>query len=166
MTLYSQISKGGTASAMGCDFRDVSIKIDEGLNTEVGYNGCGKFQDQTNPNSGAVRGQMPVTKQMASVEFTVLFSPEVLANFNPEDKLDVGTEFSTSFVYTGPLFDETNNHKATFDINRAVIETLSFPIVDGVRAVRVTTKLLAVGDTMPLSLTLDTNVANFNSYVG
>ena len=166
LTLYPQAAKGGTAYQTDCAFRDMMIKITEGLNENIGYDGCGKYQDQNDPNSGSVRGQMPVGKQKAEVEYTLLLTPEVVANFNPEDKLIKGTEFSMEFIYLGTLIDATYNHKATFSVNKAIIKDVDFTMVDNVRAVKITTELLSVGDTMPVDLEIVSGIANFNNYVG
>lgn len=169
MNLYSGVGKGGTTYATNCDFYGLTASINENLNTEIGYTGCAKYQDDTNPNSAAVRGEMPATEQTCGVVFTMKHTPELKNNFNFEVARENGDQtsglLSADWTFKGDPIDGTYFHQAIISLNAFRVESLSYPTIDSVRGLEVTTAPQAINNVMPLTLEIITNVADFSTFV-
>lgn len=166
LTLNDAASMGGSDLALGCDFRDTVITINQNLNTDAGYEGCGRFQDD-DPELGAIRGSMKTKGQTVVWESTMVLSPDLVANFDPVEKMIAGAVISAEQKYTGGEITTGHNFEATFTLNKAVIAETELVQVDGgTQGIRIKTLPMAVGNTLPLTLLLKSDVPNFNSYVG
>lgn len=166
LTLNTAAALGGTDVLPGCDLRDTVIRINENLNLEAGYNGCALFQDD-NPDMGAIRGSCRSKGQTVEFETTMVLTPDIVTNFDPVAKLYSGASISMKIVFTGALITGAYYHTATFTLNKAVLSNVELiDIDDGTQGIRLVTEPMAVNDTMPLSLAIQTDVADFNTYVG
>jgi hypothetical protein len=166
MTLYPQPSKAGTAYAAGCDFHSFTATITENLNLDIGYS-CAKFQTEGNPKTGQIRGSLPVTEQTAAVEFQAMMTPELKAGMNFESLRDAGTAVSAKWDFLGPIIGVTiYNEKATFSLNKFTVGGISYPTINSVRGIQITTQPEAIGAVMPLELEIVSPVADFSTFVG
>lgn len=165
-TIYPLINFGGTPIATNCIIREFTATINENLNVEGGYAGCALFQDD-NPLLGAVAGSLDSTGQTVTYDILLIADSAVLQSFPVHPRLKAGTEFSLKQVYTGSVISGAETHKAEFKLSRAVIASVEWVAVDGgSQGIRIVTEPLAVGNAMPFSLELTTNVASFATYVG
>jgi hypothetical protein len=157
---------GGDDVALGCDFRSANITINENLNTDAGYEGCALFQDD-DPNLGAIRGGMRTRGQTVTFEAICVLTPGLVTDFDPVEKMIAGAIISAELKYVGGAINVTHDFEATFNLNKAVIATAELVDVDdGIQGIRITTEPLAVGNVMPLTLLVKSDVPNFNAYVG
>ncbi|MCY7374752.1 MAG: hypothetical protein LH472_02115, partial [Pyrinomonadaceae bacterium] len=163
VTIYPEIEFAGTAVTTECLIKDFSLTINE--NVTLNYD-CILFQDG-NKALGQIAGDAQSSGQTVSLEFTMIADSDVLTAFAVNTRLKAGTEFSMINSFTGPIISGINAHQADFRLSRAAIASVEWTDVEGGgQGLRVTTEPLAVGNSMPLSLWLTTNVANFNTYVG
>lgn len=166
LTLNDGAAFGGADVELGCDFRDTTITINQNLNTEAGYEGCALFQDD-DPDKGAIRGKMTTKGQTVTWESTMVLSPALVTDFDPVEKMIEGAAISAKLKFIGAAITVDHDFEATFTLNKAVIDEVELVQVDGgTQGIRIKTKPLAVSNTMPLTLLLKTDVANFNTYVG
>ncbi|MDQ3747968.1 MAG: hypothetical protein M3367_02970 [Acidobacteriota bacterium] len=166
LTIFPNISYGGTAIATTCLVRGFTATINENLNVDGAYAGCGLFQDG-NPNLGAIAGSLDSTGQTVSVEFTMVADSATLQAFSVNARLKAGTQFSAKMIYTGGLITGTHYHKATFGLSKAVISSAEWVSLEGgVQGIRIVTEPLAAGNLMPFTLNLITDVADFATYIG
>ncbi|MCD9188237.1 MAG: hypothetical protein LUM44_17610 [Pyrinomonadaceae bacterium] len=167
MSIYSQPSKGGTAYALGCDFYNFQASINENLNMEIGYSGCQKFQIDNDPTSAQIRGSLPITEQVAAVEFSAKLTPELKAAADFEALMEAGTALSADWTFLGKIIGATiYNQKATFSLNKFTIGGISYPTIDSVRGIQIATQPEAVSSVMPLELEIISPVADFSTFVG
>lgn len=166
LTLHNAASLEGSTVLPGCDFRDAVITINENLNAAAGYNGCALFQDG-NADRGAIRGSMRSTGQTVEWSATLVLTPDIVNNFDPVGKLYSGAVFSSQFYFAGAQIVVGHFHEATFTLNKAVVASAELIELDGgTQGLRIVAEPLAVGGTMPLTLAMRSNVADFNTYVG
>lgn len=163
LTLNDDAALAGSNTLPGCGVRDTIIKINENLNTD-NYN-CPLFQDG-NPDRGAIRGEMLSGGQTIEFSTTMLLTPSIATDFDPLAKLYSGASVSVKIKFTGALITGIYFHEATFTLNKGVIASMELVDYDGIQGVRLVFEPLAVSDIMPLSLVIQTDVANFNTYVG
>ena len=166
LTLNDDESMGGTDVELGCDFRSTNITINEELLADAGYEGCALFQDD-DPNKGAIRGSMRTKGQTVTFETIAVLSPGLVTDFDPVEKMIAGAVISAELKYIGGVINESHDFEATFTLNKAVIATAELVEVDGgTQGIKITTEPLAVGNIMPLTLLIKSDVPNFNAYVG
>jgi hypothetical protein len=166
MNIYSEPAKSGTAYALGCDFYNFQANINENLNLDIGYSGCQKFQVDSDPASGQIRGSLPITEQTAGVEFSAKLTPELKAAADFEALRLTGTELSADWTFLGKLITGIHYQKATWSLNKFTIGQLSYPTIDSVRGINIVTQPEAVGAVMPLELEIISPVADFSTFVG
>jgi len=169
MHLYSQEAKGGTDYALGCDFYDFKATITENLNLDIGYQ-CAKFQTENDPNTGQIRGQMPVTEQAAAVEFSASLTPELKAAADFKALQKSGAALSADWTFAGGVFANVASvdysRYAKFSLNKFTIGGLSYPTINSVRGIAITTQPEAIGAVMPLELEIVSPVPTFATFVG
>lgn len=170
MNIYSQPEKAGTAYALACDFYDFKATITENLNLDIGYTGCAKFQTEGNPATGIIRGSLPVTEQTAGVEFSARLTPELKAAADFKALQKSGAALSADWTFLGEVFANVAsvdyNRKATFSLNKFTIGNLTYPTIDSVRGIAITTQPEAIGSVMPLELEIISHVPTFATFVG
>lgn len=169
MNIYSDVSGGGTAYALGCDFYDFNATINENLNTEIGYM-CAKFQTDGNPATGQIRGQMPVTEQQVNVEFQACMTPAILAAANFEALRTAGTPISADWKFLGGLIANVASvdyfNQALFKLNKFTIGAIDYPTINSVRGIHIVTQPEAISSVMPFELHLQSAVPDFSVFVG
>lgn len=166
MNIYSQPAKAGTTYALGCDFYNFQATITENLNLDIGYAGCSQFQTANDPSTAQIRGSMPITEQAAAVEFSAKITPELKAAADFETLRDAGTFLSADWTFLGKLISGANYQQAKFSLNSFTIGGLSYPTIDSVRGIQITTQPQAIGSIMPLELEIISPVATFATFVG
>lgn len=166
ISLYPQANQGGTAFDIDpCDLKDLSLNINENLNTEIGY-GCPRYQVTGNSKSGLIRGQLPPGNQEAGASFSLVNSPDLVDEFDPEDKHETNELFSAKFESIGSTITGAHKNTARFLINQCRIGELTAPSFDGVEGVGITCAMEAQGNVMPLTLEVISDVPNATTFVG
>ena len=156
---------GGSGYELECGFYEFKAAVANNLNTEIGYSaGCAEFQDGTT-GSGAIRGEMPITTQNVSTEFTAKLTEGIKNNVDPNKLMKNGTPFSYEIEFLGELIDATNKHSAKFIFDKCVAQNVEYPEIDSVIGIKAEAELLYVDNVMPFRLELITNVADFSTFV-
>lgn len=163
--IYPQINFGGTAIEVLCDFRGVRIGYNPNRDPNAGYLGCGKFQNQSDPNSGNVRGSFPAGNPTTSLYFTLIKSIAFAQGFDPLAKMRAQTQFSIDFTYTGVLMSGITgtpiNYKAIFRYKKLTVESVVQGDENGKGTYEITTKPLSLGQSYPLEVQLFNKIASY-----
>lgn len=163
--LYPEDDFGGTPIPTVCLIRDVSLTINENINVDAGYEGCGLFQDD-DPTKGAVAGELISEGQTVDFEFTIVADSDIIQDMTLHERIKTGLEFSLDWTFTGSIIAGTTPHSAVFKLNRAVISSHEWVAIEGgQQGIRIQCQPLASGNIMPLTLELTTDVADFATYI-
>jgi hypothetical protein len=147
-----------------CDFRSFNFSLNNNPLLEQGYLGCGKYQDQANPESGAIRGSLEIGTQQVTCEYILLMSPDVATTFNPFGKARLQSYFSTELLYQGSQIGAgPEKHQALFRFARQVVSAVAIAPIEGLAAYRVTAQPLALGQQMPVTLEVINDVASYTA---
>lgn len=163
-TIYPAANLGGTAIATDCLMKSFSASINENLDQENAYN-CVRYQDGNN-KLGQIAGQMYVGRQEVSYEFTMIADSAMIAAFDLKNRLKAGTEFSLKNLFEGSVFFNTFKHEAVLKLMKAKIASINWQEVGGgTEGFTIQTQPLSNGNVMPLELDVQTNVADFATYI-
>lgn len=157
LKLYPQKDLGGTVFNVNCDFRDFEFSINNNLLLDAGYLGCAKYQNQSDPESGAVRGKCEIGDPTVQFNFTMIMNDA----YDAYDKMKTMQSISAQLDYVGSVISGSDTHKASFILNHANIVDIDHSPVDGENALRITTEPLALGQIMPVSLVVVNDVASY-----
>lgn len=160
--IYPQVDFGGTPVNSECILDTFNLTINE--NVELNYN-CARFQDG-DPTKAAIAGSGNSSGQTVGFEATVQADSEFVQTLDIYERIKSGTPFSITIEFDGgEIGSSGENHMALFKINRTTIDDHSWVPALGKQGIRFVTSPLASGNSFPLSLELQTNVANFSSYI-
>ena len=157
VNLYPEKELGGSAFTLGCDFRDLEVSINNNLAADDGYQGCAKFQDDADPESGAVRGKLEIGTPSVQLSFTMIQND----GYDAYDKMQKMASISASFKYEGKVIESNNKHFAEFLLNHGNISDIDHTPVEGKNGLRITTEPLALGQVMPISLLVQNDVSSY-----
>jgi hypothetical protein len=163
-TIYSAANLGGTAIATDCLMKSFSASINENLDLENAYN-CVRYQDGTS-SLGQIAGQMYIGRQEVSYEFTMIADSVMVNAFDLKNRLKAGTEFSMKNFFEGSVITGAFRHEATLKLLKAKVASISWTDTGGgLEGFTIQTQPLSNGSVMPLELDVQTNVADFNTYI-
>jgi len=149
-----------------CIVRGFNLTVNNNLNVEGGYAGCGLFQDGDS-TKGAIAGSLDSNGQTVSFELTIVADSDVMQDFDLTNRIKTGAPFSLKMAYQGPNIGATATpFLAEFKLNKATITDYEWVGLEGgTQGLRLVTAPLAVGNLLPLSLELTSNVESFASYI-
>lgn len=162
LKIYPQASLGGSPLTITCRYRSFNFGLENNNIQDQGYLGCAIYQTANTPESGAVRGSYPLGDQNASFEFVVLIDTTV--TLDPFAKQVAQTELSAELIATGGAIGATTKvHKATLKINKMTYKTVQIDSLGGINVWRISAPPLAIGQTMPVSLEVENDVASYTT---
>jgi len=116
VSIFPQASLGGTATVVGCNFRNVSIGYNTGTNFDAGYV-CPEYAITGDSNSGLVRGSAPSGNPEITLSFSLVKTILFAQNFDPISKLRAQSQFSISFNYIAGLMPGITGTAIPFSAN-------------------------------------------------
>lgn len=160
LKVYPQVSLGGSPVTITCNYRSFNFSLNNNNIADQGYLGCGLFQTSGNPDSGAIRGSYPLGEQEATFEFVVMIAEAL----DPFSKMIAQTQLSAELIATGGTISGTTKvHKSTLKVNKMTYKTVQIDNLGGMNVWRISAPPLALGQTMPVSLEVENDVASYTS---
>lgn len=163
--LFPEGNLGGAVVLPGCDFRGLDFSHDNNLLADQGYQGCGKFQDQSDRASGSVRGNLPKGRSQTEIGFTTLVSKGLAQGFNPLRRYRQQSTFSADLTWTGKLIGNFNAvdyyHYLTLEMNKLTIAEFDYDATDTLDMFSIKAATLAAGSAQPFAFKLQNNVPSY-----
>lgn len=166
VSLFQEPAFGTTfpASNPGCGFRNVQIVYGTGLDAGSGY-GCPKFQNQSDPNSGAVRGEIGYGNPTIELNFSLIKTRAFAQAFNPRDKFRKDAKFSALFDYVGGAIPGVTgtpiNFEAKFKYPKLTISSIAFADENGKDSYDIKTLPISLGNEFAFEVEVVNNVASY-----
>lgn len=165
LKLYPNANQGGTVQDVGCDFRGFTLNHLNNLLEAQGYQGCGKYQVQTNPNSGAVRGSLPKGKAQTDISFMALVSKAFAQIFNPFKRFREQSVFSAELAWLGALIANVAGtdyfHFLKVKMNKLTINDVTYDATDTLDMYSISANTLAAGSVQPFEIQLQNNIPSY-----
>ena len=163
--LFPNANLGGAVVLPGCDFRGFNINHNNNLLTEQGYQGCAKFQDQNDPESGSVRGDLRKGKSQTDIGFMALVSKSLAQSFNPMQRLRKQSIFSADLTWKGGLIANVAGvdyfHQLVCEMNKLTINDFDYDATDTLDMYSIKAATLAAGSVQPFAFKLQNNVPSY-----
>ena len=165
VNLYPNVSQGGTAVPLACDFRGFNFNHNNNLLTGQGYMGCAVLQDLTDPDSGFVRGKLPKGVSTTDLSLMFLVTKALSQGFNPMNRFRKQTVFSLRLTWTGGIITGATPYSLVFNANKLTTRELSIGSEDSLDTYSVTAETLTPGVSQPYSVVLVNNVPSYLTLV-
>lgn len=159
--LYPNVSYGGTVQNILCDFRGFNLSHNNNLQSNQGYQGCGKFQVDGDAESGAVRGSLPVGTPTTELTFMALVAKAIAQDFNPFNRLRKQDIFSLQLSWLGSLISGLNYYSLTFKAPKLTAKDVSIDSDEVNNKFNISAETLAAGSTLPFSFELVNATATY-----